>query len=85
MSKKTIEGKLRMEEFIQVYLPEIEKIYEVKKYEHHFKICVSKTLSFDYYPKGRKIGKISSGKATTKYRTIEPDILLNELYKIQSK
>lgn len=84
MSKK-LESQERMDNFIKVYLPEIQKIYEVKQFEHHFKICVNKKLSFDYYPKGRKVGTVINGRTSGKYRVLEPLSLLKELFALKAK
>ena len=75
-SKKTKQelAQIRFNEFINDVVPALQLRYNVLIFTHHIKIMkdTGSTISYDYYPKGQKLTKMSN--ATKNLGTIKYSI-----------
>lgn len=47
----------RYNNFVSYVVPMLRKKYKVFVFPHHIKVVIDDELSYDYYPKGQRIGK----------------------------
>ena len=64
ITKKTKQelAQIRFNEFINDVVPTLQLKYNVLVFPHHIKIMkdTGSTISYDYYPKGQKLSKMSN-------------------------
>jgi len=56
---KKADGVIRYNHIVNDIVPVIEKDYRVMVFPHHIKIITGEFSSYDYYPKGQRIGSFS--------------------------